>query len=91
MARKPLSPLGTTRTAPAVGDANRQVRFAWFTCQSWSANHWHAMTLMDAETGLDFIVHLGDYIYETVGPAAQVDPTEPAHVPLRIPNGLCRS
>jgi alkaline phosphatase D len=43
---------------------------------------------MAAETDLDFIVHLGDYIYETVGPAAQVDPTEPAHVPLTIPNGL---
>ncbi|MFL9911213.1 alkaline phosphatase D family protein [Paraburkholderia sp. RL17-337-BIB-A] len=83
-----ISPIGTTRTAPAAGDANQQVRFAWFTCQNWSANHWQAMTLMAAETDLDFIVHLGDYIYETVGPAAQVDPTEPAHVPLTIPNGL---
>jgi alkaline phosphatase D len=83
-----VSPSGTTRTAPAASDANQQVRFAWFTCQNWNANHWQAMTLMAAETDLDFIVYVGDYIYETVGPAARVDPTEPTHVPLTIPNGL---
>jgi alkaline phosphatase D len=60
-----VSPTGTTRTAPAANEANPQVRFAWFVCQNWSANHWQAMSLLAAETDLDFVVHLGDYIYES--------------------------
>ncbi|CDY75847.1 Phosphodiesterase/alkaline phosphatase D [Caballeronia glathei] len=83
-----ISATGTTRTAPSANEANPRVRFAWFVCQNWSANHWQAMSLLAAETDLDFVVHLGDYIYETVGPAAQPGPAEPAHPPLTLPDGL---
>ena len=34
-------------------------------------NHWEAMSLLAAETDLDFVVHLGDYIYETGRRAAR--------------------
>lgn len=81
-----VSPTGTTRTAPAANEANPQMRFAWFVCQNWSANHWQAMSLLAAETDLDFVVHLGDYIYETVGGTAV--PVEPAHAALSVPDGL---
>ncbi|RKT13962.1 alkaline phosphatase D [Paraburkholderia sp. RAU2J] len=83
-----VSPTGTTLTAAAATEALPQLRFAWFVCQNWSANHWQAMTLMAAETDLDFIVHLGDYIYETTGAAAQPGPAEPAHPMITLPDGL---
>ncbi|UUZ55426.1 alkaline phosphatase D family protein [Massilia sp. H-1] len=47
-----------------------QMRFAWLTCQDWSVNHWAAMDMIVAED-LDFLVHLGDYIYESVGATFQ--------------------
>lgn len=80
------SPVGTTRTAPAAGSANTQVKFAWFTCQDWSVNHWGAMALM-AQEDLDFLVHVGDYIYETVGAAFQSGAAEPAHTAIKFPDG----
>ncbi|HKT63821.1 MAG TPA: alkaline phosphatase D family protein, partial [Burkholderia sp.] len=81
-----VSVTGVARTAPEANEANERVRFAWLTCQDWSVNHWQAMTLLAAERDLDFIVHVGDYIYETVG---TVPPgrAEPAHPPLRLPGG----
>ncbi len=78
-----ISAMGTTRTAPAATEAVPQVRFAWFICQNWSANHWQAMTLMAGETDLDFVVHLGDYIYETTDD----DTTEPTHPAILLPGG----
>ena len=80
------SAVGTTRTAPASGTVNTQVKFAWFTCQDWSVNHWGAMSLM-AQEEFDFLVHVGDYIYETVGASFQAGAAEPAHTAIQFPNG----
>lgn len=85
VAGRDASPVGRTRTAPAA-DASRALRFAWFTCQDWSVNHWAALTLM-AEEDLDFTVHLGDYIYETVGAAFQSGAVEAAHPKIVLPDG----
>ena len=79
------SPLGTTKTAPAAA-STAPVRFAWFNCQDWSVNHWGAMSLIAAED-LDFLVHVGDYIYETVGARFQTGAAEPAHAAIRFPSG----
>jgi alkaline phosphatase D len=81
-----ISATGTTRTAAAANEAIPQLRFAWFVCQNWSANHWQAMSLLAAETDLDFVVHLGDYIYEA-GFAAQPGTVEPAHLAITLPSG----
>ncbi|SPB17823.1 alkaline phosphatase [Caballeronia novacaledonica] len=81
-----VSVTGTTRTAAAAAEAIPQLRFAWFVCQNWSANHWQAMSLLAAETDLDFVVHLGDYIYEA-GFAAQPGTVEPAHPTITLPSG----
>jgi alkaline phosphatase D len=56
------SPVGRTKTLPAAGAATSRVKFAVVTCQDWVANHWGAMDLLLQED-LDFILHLGDYIY----------------------------
>jgi alkaline phosphatase D len=81
-----ISVTGVAHTAPDAAEANSRVRFAWLTCQDWGVNHWQAMSLIAAESDLDFVVHAGDYIYETVGgvrPAA----AEAAHPPLHQPDG----
>lgn len=81
-----VSPIGVSRTAPAAGSTPAQVKFAWFTCQDWSVNHWAAMTLI-AKEELDFIVHVGDYVYESVGASFQSGAAEPAHGPITFPDG----
>ncbi|HEY0064583.1 MAG TPA: alkaline phosphatase D family protein [Telluria sp.] len=83
------TPVGETRTAPAPTSTPAQLRFAWLTCQDWSVNHWAAMDLIAAEE-LDFLVHLGDYIYESVGASFQGGVAEPAHTRLTLPNGSAR-
>lgn len=58
-----LSPIGRTRTAPALGVQNDQFRFAFASCQDWQNGYYTAYRGM-AEEELDLVVHLGDYIYE---------------------------
>ena len=82
-----MSPVGQARTAPAAASTPSQLRFAWMTCQDWSINHWAAMSLM-ANEELDFIVHLGDYVYETVGAAFQAGRAEPSHTRIELPDGV---
>jgi alkaline phosphatase D len=81
-----VSTIGQAKTAPAAASTPAQLRFAWMTCQDWSINHWAAMDLV-AQEDVDFIVHLGDYIYETVGAAFQAGAAEPAHTKITLPNG----
>jgi alkaline phosphatase D len=54
------SPIGLTRTAPGSTD---RVRFAFASCQEIEDGYYTAYRHMAAEE-LDFIIHLGDYIYE---------------------------
>jgi alkaline phosphatase D len=81
---------GTTKTAPALASAPASMKVAWLTCQDWSVNHWAAMDLIAAEE-LDFLVHLGDYIYETVGATFQSGAAEAAHGKITLPNGTART
>lgn len=81
------SNVGRFRTAPAPGAAVGELRFACLTCQDWSVNHWGALTHLATENELDFVLHLGDYVYETVGEAFQAGATEIRHEPLRLPDG----
>ena len=81
-----ISPVGSAKTSPAVDAGVAQLKFGWFTCQDWSVNHWGAMSLLAAEE-LDFLVHVGDYIYETVGASFQAGQSEPAHGAIVFPDG----
>ena len=82
-----FSVTGLAKTAPAASASKDHVRFAWMTCQDWSTNHWAAMEMLAAED-LDFLVHLGDYIYETVGAAFQTGQVEAEHGKITLPNGV---
>jgi alkaline phosphatase D len=57
------SPVGRTRTAPAVGASPEKLAFAFTSCQNWQAGYFTALGHM-AKEDLDLVVHLGDYIYE---------------------------
>lgn len=58
------SRVGQARTAPAPED-DVAARFAVVSCQDFS--RWYNVYLALAEQEFDFVVHLGDYIYETTG------------------------
>ena len=59
------SRVGRTRTAPAT-DAVRPVRFAVMCCQDYGAKYFHVARHI-SQQDVDFVLHLGDYIYETTG------------------------
>ena len=84
------SPVGRTRTAPAENAAVAQLKFAFISCQDWSVNHWAGFDELLTQD-LDFIVHLGDYIYETVKAGFQTGAVESAHAPLSLPDGTKRA
>ena len=57
------SRVGTFRTAlPA--DSNETVRFAFFSCADYTHGWYNAYEKMAREQDLDFVVCLGDYIYD---------------------------
>lgn len=70
------SDVGETKTAP-LPDDDVDVRFAFASCQDFSGRYYHAWrALVDEEAPVDFVVHLGDYIYETAGEEQFQTPTE---------------
>lgn len=65
--------VGRTRTAPALG-TDRDIRFAFASCQGYEVGYYGAWrTLVEEdkkrtpEKQLDFVLHLGDFIYEMIG------------------------
>ncbi|MBL8521797.1 MAG: alkaline phosphatase D family protein [Betaproteobacteria bacterium] len=61
MAGDAVSPVGRTRTAPAVGA--ERLRFAFASCQQYEQGYFSAYRHM-AKEDLDLVAFLGDYIYE---------------------------
>ncbi|TDF66703.1 alkaline phosphatase [Cupriavidus sp. L7L] len=80
------STVGRTRTAAAAGTPLSQLRFAFVSCQDWNANHWAGMEEL-VQQDLDFIVHVGDYIYEAVPGGSRAGLVEDRHTALQLPNG----
>ena len=67
------SNIGRTKTAP-VEDSAINVKFAYISCQDYIGRYYNVLThMLEQQDDLDFIVHLGDYIYETNGePMTQI-------------------
>jgi len=61
------SPVGRTRTAPALSARNDRMNLAFASCQHFETGYFTAYRHLAAED-LDLVLHLGDYIYEN-GPA----------------------
>lgn len=67
-----LSNVGRTRTAPAAGD-DVPVKYVFLSCQDYIGRYYNTLAWLmetDPNREIDFVVYLGDYIYETTG-----DPT----------------
>lgn len=71
------SRIGRTKTAP-LPHADVPVRFAFANCQDYIGRYYNSyLNLLRPENSdLDFVVHLGDYIYETTGDPSFQTPTE---------------
>jgi alkaline phosphatase D len=63
-AERHVSPVGRTRTAPSESE-DRDFSFAVVSCQDFAGKYYHVYRHL-AEQSLDFVLHLGDYIYETI-------------------------
>lgn len=58
-----VSPIGRTRTAPALDASPERLRFGVVSCSNWQAGYFSAYRHL-ATDDLDAVIHLGDYIYE---------------------------
>jgi len=62
-----LSPVGHMRTAPALNADVRQLRIALSSCQHYEQGQYTAHQEI-AQQPLDFVLFMGDYIYESSNP-----------------------
>lgn len=85
------SKIGRFKTAPAKRADVSQMKFAFISCQDWSINHWAGYSELAKQDDLDFFIHLGDYIYETVGEAFQTGLVESRHTALSLPDGAYKN
>jgi alkaline phosphatase D len=69
------SPVARTRTLP--GPEAKHLRIAMVSCAKYNAGYFNAYARI-AERELDFVLHLGDYIYEAAQnpPASQTPPAD---------------
>jgi len=58
------SPVGRTRTAPAVNADVDELKFGVVSCSNWEAGYFSSYRHLAARDDLFGIMHLGDYIYE---------------------------
>ncbi|OKH26788.1 alkaline phosphatase [Hydrococcus rivularis NIES-593] len=61
-----VSPVGRTRTCPAPTASSERLSFAFASCQNYEHGYFNAYRHMSEEE-IDFVIHLGDYIYEGGG------------------------
>ena len=72
------SPTGRTQTAPDDVRRTHALRFALVSCSNYTGGYFGAYRALGQRTDLDFILHVGDYIYEygngedRYGPAALI-------------------
>jgi alkaline phosphatase D len=74
-----VSPMGRTRTFPTSKQAVERARFAVVSCSNYAYGLFSVYRAISAQTDLDFVLHLGDYIYE-------YGPGEYGDFPGREPN-----
>jgi alkaline phosphatase D len=88
-ARGESSPVGRTRTLS--GEGAERLRFATCSCAKFNAGFFNAYSRIAERADLDFLLHLGDYIYEASNtpPANQTPGADIGH-PFD-PAGECRT
>ncbi len=70
------SAIGRMRTAPAAGAAVSSLRFGLASCSNYEGGYFSAYRYLSQRDDLDFVLHVGDYIYEyepgAYGPGAAI-------------------
>ena len=72
------SPIGRTQTAPDEAHQIHALRFALVSCSNYTGGYFGAYRALGDRDDLDFVLHVGDYIYEygngadRYGPAALI-------------------
>lgn len=56
---------GRFKTLPAPDADVPRLRFGYISCQDYTNGYYNALYHLAREEDLDFVVHLGDYMYET--------------------------
>ena len=74
------SAIGTTRTAPLSTDVLYHLRFAVVSCSSIYSGFFNGYKRISERNDIDFVMHLGDYIYDFV------DTDEEVRVPTPYPS-----
>jgi alkaline phosphatase D len=74
---KTASPTGRFKTLPAPNANVEKIRFGYISCQDYTKGYYTALQHL-AQEDIDFVVHLGDYIYERVGEGIR---------PIKLPSG----
>jgi len=59
-----VSASGRFRTAPAVGATVSSLRFGLASCSNFEGGYFSAYRYLALRTDIDFVLHVGDYIYE---------------------------
>ena len=78
--------VGRTKTAPDA-NADVAVKFAMCACEDLIGRYWHAWrALLEEKADLDFVLFLGDYIYESVNDA-RFQSTTPDRA-IVLPDGI---
>jgi alkaline phosphatase D len=58
------SAVGETRTAPDDGHCVHALRFALVSCSNYTGGYFSAYRALGERDDLDFVLHVGDYVYE---------------------------
>ncbi|KAF2009699.1 hypothetical protein BU24DRAFT_380304 [Aaosphaeria arxii CBS 175.79] len=58
------SPLGRTKTSPAADDAVSKIKLAIYSCSNYFTGYFNAYGNPARKDSIDYVVFLGDYIYE---------------------------
>lgn len=59
-----VSSIGRARTLPSVGTYTDRLRFGVCSCSSYPHGYFSVYRMIANRSDLDFVLHLGDYIYE---------------------------
>lgn len=62
-----VSRTGRCRTAPPWGSQLDHLKLALLTCQDFTNGYYGALSQIADDDSIDFVLHLGDFIYETAG------------------------
>ena len=82
VSRGATSPTGRTKTAPAA-DQDVNVKFAFASCQDYIGRYYHAWrALIEEADDIDFVLFLGDYVYETEGDPRFQNPDDARRVTI---------